>query len=233
MRNDRSANAINIGFDPSMAHPASKIYPVALVCPRRKKSMPKKSKNTKDHEEPVALTYALLESFFRYPLAVVSKKLSICPTAIKKACRKLGIEKWPFKSPNPGPKKRRSTKKARAREAAKKMEAEVSSSTSSMQSPSSFQSSEEDADALAFLQCADSMECSQAETDLGEVEEKASTLNWLPPCYESDNEGGSTAGDFWGACAVEVGMLESTDTEIELREQECLKLYMDTTGIDA
>ena len=57
-------------------------------------------------DEPVILTRELLESYFNCSLASVSKELGICPTSIKKACRKLGIAKWPFKSPNPGPKRK-------------------------------------------------------------------------------------------------------------------------------
>uniref|UniRef100_A0A7S0F233 Uncharacterized protein n=1 Tax=Hanusia phi TaxID=3032 RepID=A0A7S0F233_9CRYP len=99
-----------------------------------------------------------------------------------------------------------------------------------MPSPSPFHSSEEEADTLAFLQCADSMERSLMEREMGgEMEERASscTLNWLPPCYQSDEEDGNDREDFWGACAAEEGMLEETATEIEQREQECLKQYLD------
>ena len=44
------------------------------------------------------LTRELLESLFNLPLSSASERLGICPTAIKKACRKLGIPKWPFKN---------------------------------------------------------------------------------------------------------------------------------------
>eukprot|EP00960_Hanusia_phi_P075871 768476-Hanusia_phi.AAC.9 len=77
----------------------------ALVCPRKKRESSWKHDSNSD--EPVALTKELLESHFNSPLALVSKKLGICPTAIKRACRKLGISKWPYKSPNPGPKKKK------------------------------------------------------------------------------------------------------------------------------
>ncbi|EKX38620.1 hypothetical protein GUITHDRAFT_115168 [Guillardia theta CCMP2712] len=68
---------------------------VALVCPRRKKN-PSAAK--RDAEDPVVLTRELLESLFSLPLSSASERLGICPTAIKKACRKLGIPKWPFKN---------------------------------------------------------------------------------------------------------------------------------------
>eukprot|EP00960_Hanusia_phi_P073027 767928-Hanusia_phi.AAC.2 len=68
---------------------------VALVCPRRKKNS---SEARKEAEDPVVLTRELLESLFNLPLSSASERLGICPTAIKKACRKLGIPKWPFKN---------------------------------------------------------------------------------------------------------------------------------------
>ncbi|EKX42459.1 hypothetical protein GUITHDRAFT_111432 [Guillardia theta CCMP2712] len=73
---------------------------MAMVCPRKRKDC------TERWDEPVLLTRELLESYFDWPLAAVSKDLGICQTSIKKACRKLGIAKWPFKSPNPGPKRK-------------------------------------------------------------------------------------------------------------------------------
>eukprot|EP00960_Hanusia_phi_P060727 764600-Hanusia_phi.AAC.2 len=70
---------------------SEEMAPTALVCPRRKKN-----EGVEDGEEPVILTRELLESYFNCSLAAVSKELGICPTSIKKACRKLGIAKWPF-----------------------------------------------------------------------------------------------------------------------------------------
>ncbi|EKX33993.1 hypothetical protein GUITHDRAFT_155864 [Guillardia theta CCMP2712] len=79
----------------------SKRKSVALVCPRKKKEG-----DAPQQDEPVVLTRELLESYFHCSLSSVSEQLGICPTAIKRACRKLGIAKWPFKTPNPGPKKK-------------------------------------------------------------------------------------------------------------------------------
>eukprot|EP00287_Rhodomonas_sp_CCMP768_P010654 CAMPEP_0196728526 /NCGR_PEP_ID=MMETSP1091-20130531/9173_1 /TAXON_ID=302021 /ORGANISM="Rhodomonas sp., Strain CCMP768" /LENGTH=225 /DNA_ID=CAMNT_0042071281 /DNA_START=32 /DNA_END=709 /DNA_ORIENTATION=+ len=44
---------------------------------------------------PVKVTYDLLAPFFGRPLQVVAKRMGLCCTALKKACRKLGIERWP------------------------------------------------------------------------------------------------------------------------------------------
>uniref|UniRef100_A0A7S0F190 RWP-RK domain-containing protein n=1 Tax=Hanusia phi TaxID=3032 RepID=A0A7S0F190_9CRYP len=82
---------------------SSKRRSVALVCPRKKKE----GEGSQQQEEPVVLTRELLESYFHCSLSSVSAQLGICPTAIKRACRKLGIAKWPFKTPNPGPKKKK------------------------------------------------------------------------------------------------------------------------------
>eukprot|EP00960_Hanusia_phi_P032768 750060-Hanusia_phi.AAC.2 len=73
------------------------------VCPRRKLTDMEKD------IEPVLLTRKMLEGFYGMPLCDVATTLSISLSAIRKACRRLGIEKWPFKSRNPGP-KRKSTK---------------------------------------------------------------------------------------------------------------------------
>ncbi|EKX38618.1 hypothetical protein GUITHDRAFT_154637 [Guillardia theta CCMP2712] len=70
---------------------------VALVCPRKKKAGPGQSPRQPD--DPVVLTRELLEGLFDRSLAAASEALGICPTAIKKACRRLGIDKWPFKGP--------------------------------------------------------------------------------------------------------------------------------------
>eukprot|EP00960_Hanusia_phi_P037498 752991-Hanusia_phi.AAC.5 len=81
---------------------------VAMVCPRKKRSLESQLYETDMYQdEPVILTRELLESFFDRPLVAVSQELGICPTAIKRACRKLGIARWPFKTPNPGPKRKR------------------------------------------------------------------------------------------------------------------------------
>ncbi|EKX33995.1 hypothetical protein GUITHDRAFT_155866 [Guillardia theta CCMP2712] len=78
----------------------------AIVCPRRKRTEVHEPLDEGEAEGPVVVTRALLESYFDMPLSTVSKELGICPTAIKRACRKVGILKWPFKTPNPGPKKK-------------------------------------------------------------------------------------------------------------------------------
>mmetsp|Transcript_33498 Transcript_33498/g.75180 ORF Transcript_33498/g.75180 Transcript_33498/m.75180 type:complete len:149 (+) Transcript_33498:99-545(+) len=79
--------------------------PVALVCPRKKSS---------ENEDPIILTREILEKYFHCSLSQVSAELGICPTAIKRACRKLGISKWPYKTPNPGPKRKRTDSQGKA-----------------------------------------------------------------------------------------------------------------------
>ncbi|EKX31336.1 hypothetical protein GUITHDRAFT_122465 [Guillardia theta CCMP2712] len=75
-----------------------------LVCPRKKKAAA--AAQSSDKDEPVVITKKLLEGLYGMPLSEVASKLKICPSAIRKACRRLGIEKWPFKSRNPGPKRK-------------------------------------------------------------------------------------------------------------------------------
>eukprot|EP00961_Rhodomonas_salina_P290227 3921908-Rhodomonas_salina.1 len=57
-------------------------------------------------QRPVKVTRAMLERMFCVSLTDASETLGICQTAIKKACRKFGIVKWPYRCPNPGPQKK-------------------------------------------------------------------------------------------------------------------------------
>jgi len=67
---------------------------VDVVLPRRKAGcldLPQRN--------PIVVTPEVLESLFEFPLAVASKRLGLSATTIKKLCRKIGIAKWPYKSP--------------------------------------------------------------------------------------------------------------------------------------
>jgi hypothetical protein len=41
-----------------------------------------------------ALTREMLTSNFTLPLNTVAKKFGLCPTALKKLCRKFGVPRW-------------------------------------------------------------------------------------------------------------------------------------------
>uniref|UniRef100_A0A7S0EI88 RWP-RK domain-containing protein n=1 Tax=Hanusia phi TaxID=3032 RepID=A0A7S0EI88_9CRYP len=99
-----------------------------LVCPRKKKAAAAAAAHSSDKDEPVVITKKLLESLYGMPLSEVASKLKICPSAIRKACRRLGIEKWPFKSRNPGPKRKSISEKS---EDGRQEPAHLSSSSSS------------------------------------------------------------------------------------------------------
>lgn len=78
------------------------------VYPRRGSSKGKKPKGKKPRGATVHVTRQLLEAHFDMPLAQAAKKIGICATALKRVCRPLGVEKWPFKeSLNKRGKKRR------------------------------------------------------------------------------------------------------------------------------
>eukprot|EP00288_Rhodomonas_lens_P016429 CAMPEP_0177716696 /NCGR_PEP_ID=MMETSP0484_2-20121128/14643_1 /TAXON_ID=354590 /ORGANISM="Rhodomonas lens, Strain RHODO" /LENGTH=547 /DNA_ID=CAMNT_0019228735 /DNA_START=106 /DNA_END=1746 /DNA_ORIENTATION=- len=63
------------------------------VFPRRKHGQdPTDSQRT-----PVLITLELLESFSSLSLTCAAAKLGISPTAVKKACRKLGVQRWPYR----------------------------------------------------------------------------------------------------------------------------------------
>lgn len=62
-----------------------------IVFPRRKAG------EAQREAEPVVITLELLQKYFDLPLHVAAKELGICATAIKKACRKVGVMRWPFR----------------------------------------------------------------------------------------------------------------------------------------
>jgi len=46
--------------------------------------------------KPVSVTLELLQDLGRHPLHMAAEKLGISATALKGACRKLGISRWPY-----------------------------------------------------------------------------------------------------------------------------------------
>ena len=59
----------------------------------------KRRKNVDSSESEAVITLDLqtLEPYFNMPLSVAVEKIGLRPTALKSACRKLGISEWPFK----------------------------------------------------------------------------------------------------------------------------------------
>lgn len=70
---------------------------VSTIFPRRKHGQQRK-----DASGPVVVTLDVLEQYSDISLTDAAKKLGISPTAVKKACRKLGVQRWPYKK-NPDP----------------------------------------------------------------------------------------------------------------------------------
>eukprot|EP00287_Rhodomonas_sp_CCMP768_P001107 CAMPEP_0196749166 /NCGR_PEP_ID=MMETSP1091-20130531/75886_1 /TAXON_ID=302021 /ORGANISM="Rhodomonas sp., Strain CCMP768" /LENGTH=245 /DNA_ID=CAMNT_0042096597 /DNA_START=13 /DNA_END=750 /DNA_ORIENTATION=+ len=80
--------------------------PVKRVFPRRKAGQ-----SARPNNEPVVLNEEVLSPLFDYPLQEACNRLGICATALKKACRRIGIKKWPYKCnppTNPSPISKRS-----------------------------------------------------------------------------------------------------------------------------
>eukprot|EP00960_Hanusia_phi_P030137 748400-Hanusia_phi.AAC.15 len=50
------------------------------------------------NSKPVVLSERNLQKLFNLPLYKAAEQLGICATALKSACRKLGIKKWPFRA---------------------------------------------------------------------------------------------------------------------------------------
>jgi hypothetical protein len=46
---------------------------------------------------PVLLTAESLQDHFFLPLNAAAKRLGVCETSLKIACRKIGIKKWPYR----------------------------------------------------------------------------------------------------------------------------------------
>ena len=68
------------------------------VVPRRKAWQ-----KTADMAAPVNITLETLRTFADVPLSKAATHLGISPTAMKKACRKLGVTRWPYKSTSAPP----------------------------------------------------------------------------------------------------------------------------------
>ena len=66
----------------------------SVIFPRRKTV----SANGKgDDGEPVFVTREFITPYFKMPMVAACAELGVCPTSMKKACRKLGIVKWPYR----------------------------------------------------------------------------------------------------------------------------------------
>mmetsp|Transcript_2251 Transcript_2251/g.5312 ORF Transcript_2251/g.5312 Transcript_2251/m.5312 type:complete len:337 (-) Transcript_2251:630-1640(-) len=77
---------------------------------RQENIIPRRKSGRQDQalsKTPVTLSKAVLESLFHLPLSEVAAHLGICATTIKKVSRRMGIEKWPYKTPKAGRKKTR------------------------------------------------------------------------------------------------------------------------------
>ena len=64
-----------------------------VIFPRRKQGQHKKH----GRKEGVVVTMDILETVFHMPLHKACNELGVCATALKRACRKLGVQKWPYR----------------------------------------------------------------------------------------------------------------------------------------
>eukprot|EP00277_Geminigera_cryophila_P037831 CAMPEP_0173108338 /NCGR_PEP_ID=MMETSP1102-20130122/42606_1 /TAXON_ID=49646 /ORGANISM="Geminigera sp., Strain Caron Lab Isolate" /LENGTH=313 /DNA_ID=CAMNT_0014006685 /DNA_START=78 /DNA_END=1019 /DNA_ORIENTATION=+ len=71
----------------------SKSNSVNTIWPRRKRGNLKRTTS-----EPVFLDEATVSQYFTIPLHKAAVKIGISPTAMKSACRRMGILKWPYRS---------------------------------------------------------------------------------------------------------------------------------------
>lgn len=68
---------------------------VSRVMPRRKAGQ-----DAKFIVAPVSITLETLETYASVPISKAATSLGISSTAMKKACRKLGVTRWPYNSPS-------------------------------------------------------------------------------------------------------------------------------------
>jgi hypothetical protein len=57
----------------------------------------KQGENRRSSDEPVLFTIESLRPLFTLPIKEAAARMNLCPTALKSVCRKLGINRWPFK----------------------------------------------------------------------------------------------------------------------------------------
>jgi hypothetical protein len=72
-------------------HAAGEWHQSARIYARRKAGESRRST-----DKAIVLTKSDLAPFFGTPLRNAAYHLSLCPTALKKVCRKLGIRRWPY-----------------------------------------------------------------------------------------------------------------------------------------
>jgi hypothetical protein len=70
----------------------------SVIVPQRKQGPHKKH----GRKEGVVVTMEILESVFHKPLHEACNSLGVCATALKGACRKLGVQKLPYRWEGPG-----------------------------------------------------------------------------------------------------------------------------------
>ena len=64
----------------------------SVFLPRRKEG---EDPNVPRH---ISVSYESLEGLFHLPLKAAAREIGLCPTTFKKACRRFGLETWPFRN---------------------------------------------------------------------------------------------------------------------------------------
>jgi len=72
-----------------------------MFLPRRKEG------EDPDAPRHIRVSYEALEELFHLPLKDAAREIGLCTTTFKKACRRFGLEQWPFRK-NDGPARRAS-----------------------------------------------------------------------------------------------------------------------------
>eukprot|EP00958_Prasinococcus_capsulatus_P020654 scaffold2727_cov385-Prasinococcus_capsulatus_cf.AAC.14 len=53
--------------------------------------------NRTRHSNANSVSHELIKQYFIYPITEAAAKLKVCPTVLKKRCRKYGIKRWPYR----------------------------------------------------------------------------------------------------------------------------------------
>jgi len=80
------------------SNPTSPFFPYASWTAIQSVAVHKRKKSAERGQGVIVLDKTVLGTVYHLPLKQAANELGICPTAIKTACRKLGLPKWPYRT---------------------------------------------------------------------------------------------------------------------------------------
>jgi len=143
----------------------------SLVFTRRRAGQPARLSS-----DPVALTKSRLEALFNLPIRDAADILGISITALKKACRRIGVERWPYKKTTKGVASRPARSKSPSQESCSSGDDAISEASTTRNGPPTLLSSSFSFDGkTSFDQSAD--DASETKTSFDQSADDASETN--------------------------------------------------------